>query len=87
MKIASHELTAFALAIFATCAVTVPAQQTHHVNAGRRPAVGGDFTVDDVEREHILSVLERVPKIEDAAALSNAPKRAGAFYVVPKVVE
>ncbi len=37
--------------------------------AQRRPTVGGDFTVDDVEREHILSVLERVPKVEDAAAL------------------
>jgi two-component system, NtrC family, response regulator AlgB len=37
--------------------------------AQRRPSVGGDFTVDDVEREHILSVLERVPKVEDAAAL------------------
>jgi two-component system, NtrC family, response regulator AlgB len=37
--------------------------------AQRRPAVGGDFTVDDVEREHIQSVLERVPKVEDAAAL------------------
>ena len=33
------------------------------------PTVGGDFTVDDIEREHILSVLERVPKVEDAAAL------------------
>jgi NtrC-family two-component system response regulator AlgB len=37
--------------------------------AHRRPTVGGDFTVDEVEREHILSVLDRVPKIEDAAAL------------------
>jgi NtrC-family two-component system response regulator AlgB len=37
--------------------------------AQRRPTVGGDFSVDDVEREHILSVLERVPKVEDAAAL------------------
>jgi len=37
--------------------------------AQRRPTVGGDFTVDDVEREHIQSVLERVPKVEDAAAL------------------
>ena len=37
--------------------------------AQRRPTVGGDFTVDDVEREHILSVLERVPKVEDAATL------------------
>ncbi len=37
--------------------------------AQRRPTVGGDFTVDDVEREHIQSVLERVPKVEDAATL------------------
>jgi NtrC-family two-component system response regulator AlgB len=37
--------------------------------AHRRPVVGGDFTVDEIEREHILSVLERVPKMEDAAAL------------------
>ncbi|HVZ86194.1 MAG TPA: sigma-54 dependent transcriptional regulator [Polyangia bacterium] len=37
--------------------------------AQRRPSVGGDFTVDEVEREHILSVLERVPKVEEAAAL------------------
>ena len=37
--------------------------------AHRRATVGGDFTVDEVEREHILSVLDRVPKIEDAAAL------------------
>ncbi len=37
--------------------------------AQRRPTVGGDFTVDDVEREHIQSVLERVPKVEDAADL------------------
>ena len=37
--------------------------------AQRRPTVGGDFTVDEVEREHIQSVLERVPKVEDAAAL------------------
>ena len=34
MKIASHELATFGLAIFATCAVTLPAQQAHHVNAG-----------------------------------------------------
>ncbi|HVT07972.1 MAG TPA: sigma-54 dependent transcriptional regulator [Polyangia bacterium] len=35
----------------------------------RRPTVGGDFSIDEIEREHILSVLERVPKMEDAAAL------------------
>jgi NtrC-family two-component system response regulator AlgB len=37
--------------------------------AQRRPTVGGDFTIDEIEREHIQSVLERVPKVEDAAAL------------------
>jgi NtrC-family two-component system response regulator AlgB len=37
----------------------------HH----RRPTLGGDFTVDEIEREHILSVLQRVPKMEDAATL------------------
>jgi len=37
--------------------------------AHRRPTVGGDFSIDEIEREHILSVLERVPKMEDAAAL------------------
>jgi NtrC-family two-component system response regulator AlgB len=35
----------------------------------RRAALGGDFTVDQIEREHILSVLERVAKVEDAAAV------------------
>ncbi len=37
--------------------------------AHRRPTVGGDFSIDEIEREHILSVLERIPKMEDAAAL------------------
>src|SRR4051794_20147531 len=37
--------------------------------AQRRPTVGGDFSIEDVEREHIQSVLERVPKVEDAATL------------------
>ncbi len=37
--------------------------------AHRRPTMGGDFTVDEIEREHILSVLQRVPKMEDAATL------------------
>jgi len=39
LKIASGELATFGLAILATCAVTLAAQQTHHINAGRRPAV------------------------------------------------
>jgi NtrC-family two-component system response regulator AlgB len=37
--------------------------------SSKRPVIGGDFTVDELEREHILSILERVPKVEDAAAL------------------
>ncbi len=35
----------------------------------RRATVGGDFTVDEIEREHILAVLERMTKVEDAAAV------------------
>jgi NtrC-family two-component system response regulator AlgB len=37
--------------------------------SARRPTVGGDFTVEELEREHILTVLDRVPKVEEAAAL------------------
>lgn len=33
------------------------------------PRVGGDFTVDQVEREHILRVLQRAPTLEDAARI------------------
>jgi NtrC-family two-component system response regulator AlgB len=37
--------------------------------SAKRPTIGGDFSVDELEREHILSVLERVPKVEEAAAI------------------
>jgi NtrC-family two-component system response regulator AlgB len=37
--------------------------------SAKRAALGGDFTVDEIEREHILSVLDRVAKVEDAAAV------------------
>jgi NtrC-family two-component system response regulator AlgB len=33
----------------------------------RVPHLGGDFTVEQVEREHILRVLQRAPTLEDAA--------------------
>jgi NtrC-family two-component system response regulator AlgB len=33
------------------------------------PRLGGDFTVDEIEREHILRVLQRAPTIEDAARI------------------
>jgi NtrC-family two-component system response regulator AlgB len=33
------------------------------------PRLGGDFTVDQIEREHILRVLQRAPTMEDAARI------------------
>ncbi|HET9596483.1 MAG TPA: sigma-54 dependent transcriptional regulator [Anaeromyxobacteraceae bacterium] len=33
------------------------------------PALGGDFTLDDIEREHALRVLARAPTMEDAARI------------------
>ena len=35
----------------------------------RGPAVGGDFSVDDIERAHILSVMARAPSLDGAAAI------------------
>jgi two-component system, NtrC family, response regulator AlgB len=37
------------------------------VPATRRPAVGGDHSLDEIEREHILSVLSRAGTQEEAA--------------------
>ncbi len=31
--------------------------------------VGGDFTLDEIEREHMRRVLERAPKQEEAARI------------------
>ncbi|HET7785208.1 MAG TPA: sigma-54 dependent transcriptional regulator [Myxococcales bacterium] len=36
-------------------------------HGGSLPQVGGDFTVEEVEREHILRVLSRTATLEDAA--------------------
>jgi two-component system, NtrC family, response regulator AlgB len=36
-------------------------------HGGLLPQVGGDFTVEQVEREHILRVLSRTATLEDAA--------------------
>jgi NtrC-family two-component system response regulator AlgB len=33
------------------------------------PYVGGDFTLDAIERDHLLRVLERAPTLEDAARI------------------
>jgi NtrC-family two-component system response regulator AlgB len=35
----------------------------------RGPQIGGDFTIDDVERTHILAVLARARTMDDAAAV------------------
>jgi NtrC-family two-component system response regulator AlgB len=34
-----------------------------------RPFVGGDFSLDDIEREHILKVTARTPTLEEAAEI------------------
>jgi two-component system, NtrC family, response regulator AlgB len=44
-----------------------PARITHH--AIGKPVVGGDFTVESLEREHILRVLARTPTQEQAARI------------------
>jgi NtrC-family two-component system response regulator AlgB len=36
---------------------------------GRGPVIGGDFTVDAVERAHILSVMARTPSLDGAAEI------------------
>jgi NtrC-family two-component system response regulator AlgB len=38
-------------------------------HAAPRPRIGGDFTVEEVEREHILRVQERASTLEDAARI------------------
>jgi NtrC-family two-component system response regulator AlgB len=44
-----------------------PEAITRH--AGAAPALGGDFTVEQVEREHILRVLARAPTQDEAARI------------------
>ena len=38
-------------------------------HAGGSPALGGDHTVEEIEREHILRVLARTPTAEEAARI------------------
>jgi NtrC-family two-component system response regulator AlgB len=33
------------------------------------PRLGGDFTLEQIEREHILQVIQRAPSLEDAAGI------------------
>jgi NtrC-family two-component system response regulator AlgB len=37
--------------------------------AARRTLLGGDVTLDEIEREHILQVVGRAPTLEDAARI------------------
>jgi len=39
------------------------------VQAAGSPVLGGDFTVEEVEKEHVLRVLARAPTLEDAARI------------------
>ena len=49
--------------------VVEPMALPEHIDAGATPgpAVGGDFTLEQLEREHVLRVLARAPTLEDAA--------------------
>jgi NtrC-family two-component system response regulator AlgB len=38
-------------------------------HAPARPQLGGDFTLDEIETEHLRLVLARAPTLEDAARL------------------
>ena len=38
-------------------------------HGARRAALGGDFTLEEIEREHILRVLARAPTLEEAARI------------------
>jgi NtrC-family two-component system response regulator AlgB len=38
-------------------------------HASALPLLGGDFTLEQIEREHILRVLQRTPTLEDAARI------------------
>jgi NtrC-family two-component system response regulator AlgB len=39
------------------------------VHAANLPRVGGDCTLEDLEREHILRILKHAPSFEDAARM------------------
>jgi NtrC-family two-component system response regulator AlgB len=45
----------------------LPSGVAAHVTAG--PQLGGDFSLETIEREHILRVLARIPVLEDAARI------------------
>jgi NtrC-family two-component system response regulator AlgB len=51
--------------------VVEPAALPEHIDAARVPGprVGGDFTLEELEREHVLRVLARAPTLEEAARI------------------
>jgi NtrC-family two-component system response regulator AlgB len=36
---------------------------------GGEPRLGGDFTVEDIERQHVFAVLSRTATLDDAARI------------------
>lgn len=45
-----------------------PAHITQHARS-TAPQLGGDFSLDDIEREHITQVVARTATLDDAAAI------------------
>ncbi len=46
-----------------------PAHISARVKPADAPQVGGNFSLEDIEREHITRVIARSPTLEDAAAI------------------
>ena len=46
-----------------------PAHIFARVKAAETPQVGGNYSLDDIEREHITRVISRSPTLEDAAVI------------------
>jgi NtrC-family two-component system response regulator AlgB len=59
-----------AVILFSTQTIGVealPDRVVAHTSAG--PRLGADFTLEDIEREHVLRVLARTPSLDDAAKI------------------
>ncbi|HME61226.1 MAG TPA: helix-turn-helix domain-containing protein, partial [Candidatus Binatia bacterium] len=46
-----------------------PAHISARVRSVERPQIGGDFSLEDIEREHIARVVTRSATLEDASAV------------------
>ena len=40
-----------------------------HLKDGSEPQLGGDFSLDEIERRHVMSVLARTATLDDAARI------------------